>query len=77
MDRPQDGAKAREIMQAFAFSAAFARDADFKGYGRIWRLPLTFVIDRNGVLRKDDWYGDPGIDLAQLERTVTPLLNAH
>jgi thiol-disulfide isomerase/thioredoxin len=76
-DRPQDEAKAREVMKAFAFPGALARDASFKGYGRIWRLPLTFVIDRNGVLRKDDWYGDPGIDVAQLERIVTPLLNSH
>ena len=38
-----------------------------KAYGRIWRLPLTFVIDRQGVLRKDGWYGDPLLDTATLE----------
>jgi hypothetical protein len=48
-----------------------------KGYGRIWRLPLTFVIDRRGILRKDGWYGDPLLDMATLERTVTPLLRAR
>jgi hypothetical protein len=25
-------------------------------------------------LRKDGWYGDPGIDLPLLDRVVTPLL---
>ena len=77
MDTPKDEAKAREIMQAFAMPAAFARDASFKGYGRVWRLPLTFVVDRAGVLRKEGWYADPGLDLPVLEATVTPLLRAQ
>lgn len=74
VDAPKDEAKAREIMKEFAMPAAFARDASFKGYGRVWRLPLTFVVDRAGVLRKEGWYADPGLDAALLEATVTPLL---
>ena len=73
-DDPRDQSKVREVMQAYAFPAALARDTDLKGYGRIWRLPLTFVIDRRGILRKDDWYGDPGLDSQLLEKTVSPLL---
>jgi cytochrome c biogenesis protein CcmG, thiol:disulfide interchange protein DsbE len=74
MDDPEDEAKVRQVMAGFSFPAAMARDAIFKGYGRIWRIPLTFVIDRGGILRKDAWYGDAGIDLPMLEKTVTPLL---
>jgi cytochrome c biogenesis protein CcmG/thiol:disulfide interchange protein DsbE len=74
MDSPGDEAKVREVMRAFSFPAALARDSNFKAYGRIWRIPLTFVIDRRGILRKDGWYGDPGIDVPLLELTVTPLL---
>jgi cytochrome c biogenesis protein CcmG, thiol:disulfide interchange protein DsbE len=77
MDNPKDEAKAREIMRAFAFAGAFAREMNIKGYGRIWRLPLTFVIDRQGVLRKDGWYGESLLDTATLEATVTPLLRAQ
>ena len=76
MDSPKDEAKARDLMQSFAFPAALARETNVKGYGRIWRLPMTFVIDRNGILRKDGGEGDPKIDLASLEREVTPLLKA-
>jgi cytochrome c biogenesis protein CcmG/thiol:disulfide interchange protein DsbE len=76
MDSPKDEAKARAIMQSFAFPAALARETNIKGYGRIWRLPLTFVIDRRGILRKDGWFGDPLLDAAILEQTVTPLLRA-
>ena len=77
MDDPRDDSKVREVMRAFSFPAALARDASFKGYGRIWRIPLTFVIDRHGILRKDGWYGDAGLDLPLLEGTVTPLLQAR
>jgi len=77
MDEPKDEPKVREVMRAYTFPAGLIRDAKVKGYGRIWRLPLTFVIDRRGVLRKDGWYGNPGLDVPLLERTVTPLLGAQ
>ena len=77
MDSPRDEAKAREIMRAFSFPAAFARETTIKGYGRISLLPTTFVIDRQGVLRKDGRYGDTPLDTAILEKTVTPLLRAR
>ena len=76
MDAPKDEAKVREVMREFAFLGALDRNADIKGYGRVWRLPLTFVIDRKGILRKDDWYGDRGLDIPQLEAVVAPLLRA-
>jgi thiol-disulfide isomerase/thioredoxin len=74
LDETADDAKVREVMQAYGFDAAFERETQHKGYGRIWRLPLTFVIDRKGIVRKDGWYGDAGIDQASLEKIVTPLL---
>ena len=77
MDQPADYAKAREFMQAFSFPAAFARETNAKGYGRIQRLPLTFVIDRQGILRKDGRYGNPLLDITILEQMVTPLLRAR
>jgi cytochrome c biogenesis protein CcmG, thiol:disulfide interchange protein DsbE len=77
MDDPKDEAKVREVMKSFSFSAALVRDTQARGYGRIWRIPLTFVIDRNGIVRKDGWFGDPGIDEALLDQIVTPLLQAR
>jgi len=77
MDDPKDEQKVRAVMKDFAFPAALARDTAMKGYGRIWRIPLTFVIDRQGVVRKDGWFADPGIDGPLLEREVTPLLRAR
>lgn len=74
MDDAKNEPVVRNIMRDFSFPAAFARDAHFDGYGRIWRMPMTFVIDRNGILRKDGSVGDPTIDRPLLESLVTPLL---
>ena len=74
VDDPRDESKVREVMRAYSFPGALARDASFKSYGRVWRVPLTFVVDRRGILRKNGWYGDAGLDLPLLESTVTPLL---
>jgi|GEM_PF-232231 cytochrome c biogenesis protein CcmG/thiol:disulfide interchange protein DsbE len=74
MDDPADASKARDMMKAYAFQGAFVADAQVKGYGRIWRIPLSFVIDGQGILRRDGWYGDAGLDDAALEKNITPYL---
>ena len=69
--------EAHEAMKGFAFPAASYRDTQASGYGRIVHLPLTFVIDRDGILRRNAWTAAPTVDAAVLEREVTPLLGAH
>lgn len=74
MDDPADDHVVREVMHQYSYPAAFQRDAHYEGYGRIWRMPMTFVIDRQGILRKDGSVGEPKIDLPILDKVVTPLL---
>ena len=74
MDDAQDEPAVRDVMRAYSFSAAFKRDADYSGYGRVWRMPMTFIVDRQGILCRDGSVGEPAIDLPTLERIVTPLL---
>ena len=74
MDDPADIAKVREAAKAFAFPAALSKNVSARAYGRIWRIPITFVIDRVGVVRKSGWFVGSGFDDAALEATVTPLL---
>lgn len=77
MDDPEDLAKVRDVAKALPFPAAMYGDTQAQGYGRIWRLPITFVIGRDGVLRYDGGVGERGtFDLPGLERTVGPLLGA-
>ncbi|WP_191487921.1 TlpA disulfide reductase family protein [Pseudomonas sp. FEN] len=77
MDEPEDDAMVRKVMARYSYPAAFQRDAGFKGFGRVWRMPMTYVIDRHGVVRKDGSVGDPKIDRSLLDQLVSPLLAAH
>ena len=76
MDEASEDAKVKEVMQSYSYPAGVGRLSSIKGFGRIWRMPMTFVIDRNGILRRDGSEGDPKVDLTSLERDVTPLLKA-
>ena len=74
MDKPADLEQAQKIMQNYSFLSAERKQMNYPGYGRIWRIPTTFIIDKQGILRKNGLTGDPKVDLKVLEETVTPLL---
>jgi peroxiredoxin len=49
--------------------------SDAHGYGRIWRVPVSFVIDRDGILRYDGWKAaQPSMTESNLHQVVDPLL---
>lgn len=75
MDDARDVPAVKKFAQQFTFQVALKADANFKGLGRIWRMPSTFVIDRAGILRKNGHIGDAEITAAELESLVTPLLS--
>ncbi len=74
LDEPADLAKVREIAGTQSFPVALSAQAQYKGYGRIWRLPMTFVIDRDGKLRDDLTAKTLQVDTAFLEQRIAPLL---
>ena len=74
IEGPGDLAKVRRVMKDFSFPAAFASNGETEGYGRLSRVPVTFVIDRRGVLRFDGFKFAKALDLPTLEKIVTPLL---
>jgi len=74
MDDPRNLAEVRQVAQSYSFPIALKTEADFKGLGRIWRMPSTFVVDKKGILRKNGHEGNPVVDLESLEALVTPLL---
>ena len=74
IDEPNDLSKVKEMMKLYEFPIAMEQDTKAKGYGRIWRIPLTFVVDKKGILRKNAWFDDGNINEAVLEKYITPLL---
>ena len=75
LDKPSDLEQAKQIMRHYTFLFAEKKQIDFSDYGRIWRIPSTFIIDKQGILRKNGLTGDPKVDTKLLEEIVTPLLS--
>jgi thiol-disulfide isomerase/thioredoxin len=74
MDKSADLEQAKLIMNQYSFLFAEKKQIDYSGYGRIWRIPSSFIIDKQGILRKNGLTGDPKIDAKLLEEIITPLL---
>jgi len=76
LDHADSLAKVRKVAQGLAFPVGLLDQSDADGYGRIWRIPVSFVIDHAGVLRYNGWKAaDPAWTEASLDRVVTPLLS--
>ena len=65
----------QRIAQSLRFPVGLMSDSSAPGYGRIWRLPVSFTIDRQGRLALDGWKEkNPSWTRERLEQVVTPLL---
>ena len=67
----------RAVARSFSFPVGLLTQSSAPGYGRIWRIPVSFTIDREGQLVDDGWRDRKPVWTAErLERIVTPLLTA-
>jgi thiol-disulfide isomerase/thioredoxin len=73
-DELADEPKVREVAKAFSFPVAMLKTSKLTGFGRIWRMPVSAVINRQGQLVKQDWFIEPKLDAAALEAVIRPLL---
>lgn len=75
LDGPDSLAEVRKMAAALSFPVGLLGSAYAGGYGRIWRIPVNFTIDRGGLLAANGWDDDsPAWTAERLERVVTPLL---
>ena len=64
------------VARTLSFPVGLLGDAHVPGYGRIWHLPVSFIIDREGRLVDNGWKDEsPAWTSERLEKLVTPLLN--
>ena len=77
VDKPADIEEAKKIMGNYSFLFAEKQQINYSGYGKIWRIPSSFIIDKQGKLRKNGMTGDPKVDTKLLDEIVTPLLTAQ
>lgn len=75
LDGPEDLPKVREIAASLSFPVGLLGSPWAGDYGRIWRIPVSFVIDRNGRLADNGWDdAKPAWTNERLQRVVDPLL---
>lgn len=76
LDTPDALDKVRVVSRNLDFPVGLLGDPHVPGYGRIWRLPVSFTIDRDGRLADDGWKDStPEWTAVRLQRVVTPLLD--
>ncbi|MBV8747881.1 MAG: TlpA family protein disulfide reductase [Xanthobacteraceae bacterium] len=51
IDRPEDLQKVRKQMASIAYPVAVLKDISVNGVGKVEGVPVTYVIDPNGVVR--------------------------
>ena len=75
LDTPDKLGDVRHVAQTLKFPVGLLSRSSAPGYGRIWRLPVSFTIDRRGRLVNNGWKDkNPTWTADSLERIVTPLL---
>jgi thiol-disulfide isomerase/thioredoxin len=74
VDALADEAKVREAAKPYTFPIALMKASRLAGFGRIWRMPVSAVFDREGRLVRQDWFIEPKLDAAALDAVIKPLL---
>jgi cytochrome c biogenesis protein CcmG/thiol:disulfide interchange protein DsbE len=76
LDSPEDDPhKVQQVAQSLSFPSGLLANSSLPGYGRIWRIPVNFTINRAGQLVDDGWKDKDSTWTAErLERVVTPQL---
>jgi thiol-disulfide isomerase/thioredoxin len=77
LDSPDDDPhKVQQEARSLSFPVGLLANSSLPGYGRIWRIPVNFTINRKGQLIDDGWKDkDSTWTVERLERVVTPLFN--
>jgi cytochrome c biogenesis protein CcmG/thiol:disulfide interchange protein DsbE len=75
LDGPEDISKVRKVAASLSFPVGLLGSPWVGAYGRIWRVPVSFVIDRAGRLATNGWDEDkPVWTKERLQRIVNPML---
>jgi thiol-disulfide isomerase/thioredoxin len=74
-DRPHDRSEVAKVMQSFSYPGAMLRDAKSDGFDEPSALPVTYVVDKNGILRAKLVPDDRPLTEQTLAAVVMPLLS--
>jgi thiol-disulfide isomerase/thioredoxin len=76
LDGPENLPEVRRVAAGLSFPVGLLGSAWAGDYGRIWKLPVSFTIDRGGILADNSWNdARPEWTQERLQRIVAPLLS--
>jgi cytochrome c biogenesis protein CcmG/thiol:disulfide interchange protein DsbE len=73
-DRPRDRSDVTKVMQSYSYPAALLDDAKINDFGTPDALPMTVVVDGNGVVRAKLTPDQTPVTEKSLSDAVLPLL---
>jgi cytochrome c biogenesis protein CcmG, thiol:disulfide interchange protein DsbE len=77
IDEPSDLAQVGKVMRQFSYPGALASAAKVDGFGDPIAVPITYVIDAQGVIRAQlQAEGPSGVSQQALQAAVVPLLGS-
>jgi cytochrome c biogenesis protein CcmG, thiol:disulfide interchange protein DsbE len=75
LDGPENLPQVRKVAAGLSFPVGLLGNPWAGDYGRIWRIPVSFVIDRSGRLADNGWDDEqPVWTKERLQQVVDPLL---
>lgn len=75
IDEAPDAVQVRKVMRQFSYPGALASAARVNGFGEPIAVPVTYVIDAQGVIRAQlQAEGPSGVSRQALQEAVLPLL---
>ena len=74
-DRPHDRSDVIKVMQSFSYPAAMLDDAKSDGFSDPSALPVTYVVDAQGIIRTQFTPDEKPITEESLAAAVLPLLS--
>lgn len=77
VDAPEDAAAVRAFIKTTQYPIALKAQSNAAAFGRVWAVPLLFIVDKNGVLQADGWPGFNEKDFPALEKKIQALLAAE
>jgi cytochrome c biogenesis protein CcmG/thiol:disulfide interchange protein DsbE len=75
LDDPGNLAQVRAVAGTLAFPTGLLGSDRLPGYGRLWRIPVSFTLDRQGLLVDNGWDDrQPVWTRERLDQIIGPLL---
>ena len=74
IDGKVDEQNVKAVAHSYSYPVALLEAVKADEFGRIWRLPMTYIIDRHGIVKKSAWYSEPKNVGSELEKIIVPLL---